>query len=135
MYGNAGFFNKRQRDGMKNETQLIMMQSMESESERLYRIVAQRALNLISQIEGQASDKKDGGFPKCILDQINAQTDANHVYITISGFFSENIDKMEHWKGVARHFEFGQKEIFDSNASIFSLTWESKTNNDLYKEI
>ena len=52
MYGNAGFFNKRQRDGMKTETQLIMMQSMESESERLYRIVVQRALNLISQIKG-----------------------------------------------------------------------------------
>lgn len=66
---------------------------------------------------------------------INAQTDANHVYITISGFFSENTDKKEHWKGVAKHFEFGQKEIFDSNASIFSLTWESKTNNDLYKAI
>lgn len=66
---------------------------------------------------------------------INNQQEASHVYISISGFFSENVDKVEHWKGLSKHFEFGQKDIFDSNAAVFSLTWESKTNNDLYKAI
>ena len=54
---------------------------------------------------------------------------------SVSGFFSEDVDKKGHWTGLTKHLEYGQQEVLDSNAAVFSLTWESKTNKELYAAI
>ena len=73
-----------------------------------------------------------------VLDLISemSTSQSSHVTLTISGFLSQNTNKKEHWHGVTKYFRgHSQSQVFDQNTAVYSLTWESYTQDDLYKTI
>lgn len=87
-------------------------------------MIAQRALDLIFSINNTQGSK---GIPKLKLDNIRSGNQSSHITISISGFFSEDIEKINQWEGLNNHFKHGLPDIMDSSTAIYSLTYESTT--------
>ena len=87
-------------------------------------MIAQRALDLILKVHNTRGTK---GLPKLQLDNIRSGNQSSHITISISGWFSEDLEKINHWEGLTNHFKHGLPDIMDSSTAIYSLTYEATT--------
>ena len=134
LYGHSGFLNQETRESAnQNPEQHQQALKIDSQGEVLHQKVVERALNLMNTLKGQ----NEGKLPKMVLEQIHGKPDceSSHVNISISGFLSEQCNKEKKWKSIKKHFQCGQPDILGHSTAAFALTWESKTNGDLYKII
>ena len=83
-----------------------------------YSRVQEKCINMLNQI------KKDGNLPKIDLERLSASSKGqNHVTISISGWLSEETNKIDHWQDLTNYL--GEDE------AAFSVTWESSTSRKL----
>lgn len=98
-----------------------------------YALIAEKAQKIINQ-----EITKNKIAPSLMLDMISDQTSSNasHITIAISGFLSQETNKTTHWRGLVKHFKgHSQTGVFDTNTTVYGLTWEAYTKTDLYKEV
>lgn len=106
----------------------------EGQARQIDQKIAQRAYSLINETLARTDMK----LPKMVLELISEpkSKEASHITLTISGFLSEETDKMEHWTGVSKYYKgHSQVDVLDASTAIYSLTWEAESNSKFYKQV
>ena len=110
-----------------------------------YKNIYKRAIDVLRGVKAKAKDSK---IPEVFLDlvapnpgisQRNKQSvKSNSINISISGWMSQETDKMHHWVGLLKYYQMGlPDDILDLNGknNLFSLSWEASTPIDFNKQI
>ncbi len=63
------------------------------------------------------------------LERLCGSQAQDHVILSISGFFSQDQDLGEHWKGLVNYLRFDCPEMFDPE--VYSVSWQATTFTDM----